>query len=364
MIYLILSLFLGLTAPAWAQTAPYSNSAVISSINFTWATHNRQAPGSDNWPITWCDDGHQYSHWGDGGGFGGTNDNGRVSFGVARIEGTGSSYTGFNRYGGLSPEFTSSLDAKSYGMICIGGTLYAWLSPGSDTNNYLSATLYKSTNHSQSWSATSTQFVQAQGIVLPTILNFGQDNAGARDGYIYHYFINLTDSGALGLQTGGDIVLARSLVADLETEANYEWYTGAGPTWSTTVANRVPIFHDANGVGWNLSVSYNASLGRYFLMTEHSASFQGKIGIFDAAEPWGPWTTVLYQNAFGSGTVTADTFYWAFAPKWNSGSQFVMVFSGINTNDSWNTVEGSFTVASTTRMSGGVALSGGTRIAP
>lgn len=325
--------------------APYPDSASISGINFNWATHNRQAPGSDNFPTTWADDGHQYSHFGDGGGFGGTDTNGRVSFGVARIEGGGSSYTGYNRYGGLSPEFSSSLDGKTYGIICIGGVLYCWFTPLSDANGYASATLYKSTNHSQSWTATATQFVQAQGIGIPTICQFGQDYAGARDGYVYHYFLNLTDTGALGIQTGGEIVLARCLISDLETEANYEWYTGlsgGSPTWSTTVANRVPVFDDPNGVGWNLSVSYNPVLARYLLCTEHTTSFTGKIGIFDAPEPWGPWTTVLYQDAFGSPTITADTFFWNFANKWNSGTNFVMVFSGINDNDSWNTVEGTF----------------------
>lgn len=325
--------------------APYSNSQAIVGITFNWATHIRQAPGSDNFCITWADDGHQYSHFGDGGGFGGTNDIGRVSFGVARIEGAGASYTAFNRYGGLSPEFASALDGKTYGLICIGGVLYCWFTPLSDASGYASATLYKSTDHSQTWSATSTQFVQAQGIGIPTICQFGQDYAGARDGYVYHYFLNLTDTGTLTIQTGGDIMLARCLVADLETEANYEWYTGLSggvPTWSTTVANRVAVFHDANGIGWNLSVSYNPVLGRYLLCTEHTTSLAGKIGIFDAPEPWGPWTTVLYQDAFGSPTITADTFFWNFSNKWNSGNNFVMVFSGINDNDSWNTVEGTF----------------------
>ena len=333
-------------ASAQTQTAPYLQSSVISGVSFDWSTHRRLAPGSDNWPITWADDGHQYSHFGDGGGFGGTNNNGRVSFGVARIEGASTSYAGFNRYGGLSSEFPSSIDGKSYGIVSIGGVLYSWVTPLSDTAGYGSATLYKSTNHAQSWSPTNVQFVQSQGVGIPTIAQFGQDYSGARDGYVYHYFLNLTNTGTLGIQAGGDVVLARSLVADLETEANYEWYTGVGPTWSTNIANRVPVFHDANGIGWNLSVSYNPFLGRYLLTTEHTTSFQGKIGIFDALDPWGPWTTVLYQNNFGSPTITADTFFWNFANKWSNGENFVMVFSGINANDSWNTVQGKFIVTS------------------
>ena len=39
------------------------------------------APGSDNWATTWADDDNQYTVWGDGGGFGGTGQVGRVLYG-------------------------------------------------------------------------------------------------------------------------------------------------------------------------------------------------------------------------------------------------------------------------------------------
>ena len=56
-------------------------------MTFDAASHRRAAEGSDNWPVTWSDDDHQYAVWGDGGGFNGTESDGRASFGVARIEG-------------------------------------------------------------------------------------------------------------------------------------------------------------------------------------------------------------------------------------------------------------------------------------
>src|ERR1044072_2099047 len=70
--------------------------AVITGVTFETASHRRAAQGSDNWPATWSNDDHQYAVWGDGGGFGGTENEGRASFGVARIEGTGASYRGVN----------------------------------------------------------------------------------------------------------------------------------------------------------------------------------------------------------------------------------------------------------------------------
>ena len=105
---------------------------------------------------------------------------------------------------------------------------------------------------------------------------------------------------------------------------------------------RQPVLEDPNGVGWQTSASYNSGLGRYFLMTEHTQSGKGKLGILDAPEPWGPWTTVFYTDSFGTPNIEGRTFFWNFSNKWLSvnGEDFIMVFSGYGDNDSWNTVEG------------------------
>src|SRR5690349_18015411 len=84
---------------AQSPAPPYPRSALIERVEFDFSTHRRLAPGSDNWPTTWADDGHLYSAWGDGGGFGGTNSNGRVLLGVARVEGGPTDYTGTNLWG-------------------------------------------------------------------------------------------------------------------------------------------------------------------------------------------------------------------------------------------------------------------------
>jgi hypothetical protein len=309
------------------------------------------AQGSDNWPITWADDGHQYSSWGDGGGFGGTNDNGRESLGVARIEGTASSYSGANRYGGVNQEFPSLIEGKSYGIISIRSVLYMWVSPGSDINNYSQTRLYYSTNHGASWTASTVVWTQSQGVALPAILQFGQDYSGARDSFAYFYFINLKNVGGLGIQIPGEIVLARVPIDNILQQGSYEWFGGlvaGAPTWTTSISQRQPVFRDPSGVGWTVAVSYNKGLRRYLLTTEHTSSFQGKFGCFDGPEPWGPWTTVGYVNGFGNPNISLDTFYWNFSNKWmsNDGTRFVLVFSGVNANDSWNSVEGQFTISS------------------
>src|SRR6266849_4380956 len=65
-----------------AASSPYPPSPVIESITWHWETHRTAALGSDLWPITWAADGHLYAAWGDGGGFDGTDQDGRVSSGL------------------------------------------------------------------------------------------------------------------------------------------------------------------------------------------------------------------------------------------------------------------------------------------
>jgi hypothetical protein len=335
------------------QTAgsPYPPSATITGVSFNWATHDRRAPGSDNWPITWADDDHQYASWGDGGGFGGTNSDGRVSLGFARVEGPSPGYTGFNVWGGKNPENPAQFDGKCYGIVSIGGVFYMWRGPGSDTTSYNEARIYRSTDHAASWTAASWAYFKADGIVMPTICNFGRDYAGARDGYVYHYFIKLQGNPtSLNVHKPGVLYLVRAPKDQLMTQSSYQWFAGMSggqPTWSANIASKQPVFQDPNGVGWCLSVSYNAGLRRYLLATEHDATFGGNLGLFDAPEPWGPWTTVLYTSSWGSGNIETSTFFWNFSNKWLSadGKSFTLVFTGVGSNDSWNTVRGSFTTA-------------------
>jgi hypothetical protein len=350
-------------SPVSAQAAPappYPASSLIEGISFDWSTHVRLAPGSDNWPITWAADDHQYTAWGDGGGFGGSNSLGRVSLGVARVEGSFDDYQVFNVWGGHNATYPSSFGGKSYGLVAIAGVLYMWVGPGSNTRSYQEARLYASRDYGATWRPADWAFVQAEGLIMPTILNFGKDYAGARDHFVYHYFIELQgDPADLGVHVPGRIHLLRVPKDQLLTaKSSYEYFSGLGgegePVWSRDSNQKQPVFADPNGVVWNLAVSYNAGLERYLLTTEHTESNQGNLGIFEAPEPWGPWRTVAYLNqeegtqfAHEYAEVPDTTFFWNYSTKWLSedGEEFTLVFTGSGENDSWNTVRGSFEVA-------------------
>ena len=351
-LFLFTCLFISAVACRAVPTAqsPYPRSPVIAEVKFDFSHHDRRAHGSDNWPITWADDGHQYAAWGDGGGFGGTNKVGRVSLGVARVEGNAESYRGINVWGGKNAENPATFEGKSYGLISVHGVLYMWVSPGSDTRSYEEARLYRSANHGKSWIEADWAFLKSDRVILPTFLQFGMDYRGARDDFLYIYASHLQNDQSLQIQTPGEIALMRVSKVSIMDRSEYDFFAGldkqGNPKWTSDLAAREPVFRDPNGVGWNLSVSYNPGLQRYLLMTEHTKSSQANFGMFDAPTPWGPWTTVKYARTFGAPHIQASTFFWNFSSKWLSrdGKHFVLVFTGVSSNDSWNAVRGSFVV--------------------
>ena len=352
---------LSVTQKGGRGVAPYPPSPVITDMRLDWSTHRRYAQGSDNWPITWADDDHQYTAWGDGGGFGGTNQDGRVSLGVARIEGPWNNYKGYNVWGGKDSENQATFTGKSYGIICVAGTLYMWVShqPGPHQS---ACQLAWSRDYGAAWHQAEWIFRFEDRLTIPTFLNFGQNYQGARDDYVYSYFIHpmwgpgKPPHGRYGFDVHkpGRIYLSRVPTDQILKRSAHEFFAGLDtnkqPLWSLQVSNKYPVFEDRNGVGWCLSVSYNPGIGRYILCTEHDSSIEGIMGIFDAPQPWGPWTTVKYydnDNFFGKNRVVKNVFFMSFATKWLSidGKNFTLIFTGGGqgkNNDSFNTTRGSF----------------------
>jgi hypothetical protein len=340
-------------AETGSMTATSAYPASSVGISFDWSTHVRMANGSDNWPVTWAADDHQYTTWGDGGGFGGSNQDGRVSLGVARIEGSAGSYRGVNVWGGKDALQPAQFTGKSYGIAAVDGSLYMWrCGDGSLATAYLFQRLYRSTNQGQSWQETGVEYTQSsfsgsRGFYCPTFLQYGKDYQGARDGYVYMYAPELKSS-SWEVQKPGEITLMRVPRSGLSSRSQYEYFAGldggGSPVWTGDMNGRRPVFQDRENGVMTVSVSYNPGLGRYFLITEHTTGMRGNIGIYDAPEPWGPWTTVLFESGFGTPGIDATTFFWNFSNKWLSadGRDFTMVFTGVSSNDSWNTVRGRF----------------------
>jgi hypothetical protein len=341
-----------------AQDSPYPPSPVIKGVEFDWSTHIRRAPGSDNWPVTWADDDLQYTVWGDGGGFGGTNNMGRSSIGVASIEGSWNDFKAQNIWGGFNSPVCHNITGKSYGIICIDSILYMWLGMmETEKEPFGEVKIAWSQDHGRSWQFTDWTFTKKQGLMMPTFCNYGKNYEEANNEYVYSYFIrfqsyegpdNYEDkANYLNCQKPGIIYLARVPVDQIRDCKAYTFFAGIKndkPRWTRDINEKLPVFRNEKGVGWCMSVIYNRGIERYLLVTEHNETHRGNISIFDAPDPWGPWTTVLYQTDWGKGYIPLNTFYWNFSNRWTSkdGENFSLIFSGRKENDSFNMIRGKF----------------------
>lgn len=346
-------LWLGLTF--W-PSAPYPDSKVIDGFELDWTSHQRGADGSGDWGITWADDDHQYTAWGNGGGFGGSNSEGRVMLGFARIEGDVDDHQGINVWGGADAENPAEFGGKAYSLLSVDGTLYTWRCGDADGESSLDfQELYRSTNHSATWRSTGVKFKQDSfdgddpGFYCPVFLQFGKDYQGARDDYVYVYAPEIQQTESLYPQVPGEVILMRVPKTRVNVRSAYEFFAGFGqdgePAWTFDSAGRRPVFEDAeNGITQHVTAVYNPGLDRYILTTEHSEHAEGNIGIYDAPTPWGPWTTVHFSDSFGRFKTIDNGFMWVFPSKWLSedGEEFVMIYTGKGRNDSWNTVKGRF----------------------
>src|SRR5439155_14099545 len=103
-----------------ASPAPYPPSPLIASIE--WAapeTVIRKAKGSDNWPMTWGDDNHLYTAYGDGNGFE-PFINEKLSLGLARIEGGAGNFLGANlRAPALEQKGDGKAGRKASGILMV-----------------------------------------------------------------------------------------------------------------------------------------------------------------------------------------------------------------------------------------------------
>lgn len=338
----------------------HTPSSEITGMIFYFETIQENAPGSDNWPITWAADDNQYVSWGDGGGFGGTNSLGRVSLGIGRVEGNKESYNGFNVWGGHNSTSQAQFEGKCHGIISIGGTLWMWRTgDGSENSATNFQELYKSTNYGVSWEFANVRFDNGDFGSFPkfyavTFCQFGKDYNGARDNFVYMYAPE-TFNNTWDVQFPGRITLMRVLKENLGSKSLYSFFAGFdgnnNPVWTENINQRMPVFEDVQNGVMRTSVSFNDGLKRYLLITQQVSRWKsnnGHIGIYEAPEPWGPWSTVLFANAWDIGLQTGEkTVYWNFSNKWASAENdgFVMVMTGLG-EDNWGTIEGKFITGS------------------
>jgi len=309
-----------------AASPPYPPSRVITGVR--WAPKNtivRKAKGSDNWPLTWADDDRLYTAYGDGQGFEPFTPE-KLGLGVARIDDDAEHFAGVNiRAATLENRGEGKSGKKASGMLMVNGVLYLL------ARNAGNSQLAWSTDHGRTWQWADWKFTDGFG--CPTFLNFGKNYAGARDDFVHVY----SHDAASAYTPADRMVLARVPRESIKDRGAYEFFKvlapDGRPVWTETIDERGAVFtHKARCC--RSAVSYSSGLKRYLWVqiipgaegAGVDTRFEGGFGIYDAPEPWGPWTTVFFSEKWDVGPGESAS----FPTKWMSadGKTLHLVFSG------------------------------------
>lgn len=173
-------------------------------------------------------------------------------------------------------------------------------------------------------------------------MNFSKDYAGARDDFVYLYFTTAWWQWAPRKSPPSEIYLARVPRERIKDRSAYGFYQRPGrdgrPRWTSALKDRQAVFVDSNGRHIS-KVIYNPAL-KCYLATAAGRNV-GQFALFDAPEPWGPWTTAAYYENWGN-LGTTEALEYDLPTKWIStdGRTLWCVFSSTGALDSFNMVKG------------------------
>jgi len=314
---------------AWVDP-PYPSSSVIEEI--VWApadTIVRKAAGSDNLPVTWADDDALYITWGDGWGFIPKVPK-KLSMGFARIVGGPHDFKGINIRSPAEQLGGGRSGRKGWGLISVRGVLYLWMGHADQQGGQ--AQLAWSCDYGRTWSFADWRFPQ---FGLMGFINFGKDNELARDDYVYAY----SHDGPFADTPADRFILMRVSKHRITERKAWKFFERTDETgqavWTSDLKRRGAVFRNVDGC-LRSAMTYNGPLRRY-LWWQHipapkgspdrgDTRFKGGFGVYDAPEPWGPWSTAFYTEKWDVGPGEHGD----FPAKWMSkdGCELHLVFSG------------------------------------
>jgi hypothetical protein len=290
--FFVVLLFVGMVAGAAAGQAPYPRSEIITGIEFHQDTLERQAPGSDIWACTCDAQGTVYAAWGDGGGFGGTDNEGRASIGVARITGVPPAWKGVNLWGGVAPASSQTPALGKGTIIAVQGLLYLYVS---EQGAWDRCRLWKSSDKGLSWTDRGWLFPRSHKVfAFPGLVQYGPQHVSRAQGYVYGF----SDNDPCRVKDNR-LYLFRVRQDRVESLDAYEYFCGTAqaPRWSHSLEDRTSAFHNPAGIGWGTTCVYHPATGRYLLSVTIRDAL-GDWGLYESTQLWGPWRTVAYGEDF------------------------------------------------------------------
>ena len=317
---------------AMGDPAPCPRSKKITDIHWApastivrLATGEAVRDGSDNWPMTWAQDDYLYTAYGDGYGFEPGLPN-KLGMGFGKIMGNPGDFTCENIRSDGENQSWGSADKKASGLLAIDDNIYLWARNANRKGEQ--SQLARSNDGQKTWTWCDWRFEEFGHIAF---VNYGKNYQGARDGYVYM----VTHDNPSAYVMSDHFVLMRAPKDQLMNRGAYEFYKGSdnngNPLWTNDLRQRQPVFTNPDKC-CRSSISYNAGLGRYIWWQQIpidgsvDTRYSGGLGIFEAPEPWGPWTTVYYTEKWDTGPGDLG----CFPTKWMSrdGKTIYLVFAG------------------------------------
>lgn len=259
----------------------------------------------DTYPMTWAEDGEIYTSsgdpcWGESGGgldvekFSG----GPEDYKVTKVNHM-NDYLG---WGGDGP--------KPSGMICVDGILYLAFQNmlkakkpvyGLRSQHGSDAQIVFSTNKGGFWVPTFNSIANpmfpGHKFGGPAFINFGKNNADARDGFVYAVSSDQWDNGS-------NLRLGRVPADSIMRRESWEWVcaveTSGEPAWSHELEDSIPLLSIHRWIGIPEMV-YLSGIKRYLLLTwrlhnDFSPTDGTDLMIFESPEPWGQFSLVHFEE--------------------------------------------------------------------
>jgi hypothetical protein len=323
---------------ALALRPPYPPSPLIERMEWApastivrMATGNERRDGSDNWPLAWADDDHLYTAYGDGCGFDPPLPE-KLGLGFAVVMGhpeTG--LTGLNIRSDGENRGMGRNGKKASGLLMVDGTLYLWVRNADGAGGQ--AQLAWSEDYARTWTWCDWRLDE---FGYPTFIHFGPNYTGARDHFVYMVSPDHPNAYA----AADHFVLMRVPRDALSQRDAYEFFVQLdgtdGPVWSADVERRGPVFANPGRCS-RCGISFSPGLQRYLWWQQlwgtgiakgdaADLRFRGGFAVYDAPEPWGPWTTAYFAEQWDVGPGETGS----FPPKWmgEDGHTLYLVFSG------------------------------------